>query len=425
MQSITYALVDCNNFFVSCERAFNPKLHNKPVIVLSNNDGCAIARSNEAKQLGIAMGEPLFKIRDLVRRHNVTVLSSNFALYGNLSSRIMSIIQSTVAAVEIYSIDEAFINLTDLANTASVYKICSEISFKIEKYTGIPVSIGIGPSRTLAKIANHIAKKNNIANRVFYLDSTSKIDKILAGFKISDIWGIGRQYENKLHNLSINTAAELAKLPESIAKRVFNVVMWRTIQELNGISCIELPDNSSNKKQIMVSRSFGHRVTELHELQEALATYVSMAAEKLRLQQSVTGGLYVFLHTGLHGCAESIYKNSLYVSLPSHSNDTRILIHYAKQGLKALFRNGYKYQKVGVILCDFCNAANMQCDLFIDQDLQHNDNLMAIIDNINRKHGKDTIQFAASGLEKSWRMQANNKSRDFTSCWRDLPIVRL
>lgn len=424
MQSMIYALVDCNNFFVSCERVFNPKLCNRPVIVLSSNDGCTVARSNEAKQLGIAMGEPFFKIKDLVRRHNIAVLSSNFALYGDLSSRVMSIIQETIAQVEIYSIDEAFLNLSDLEDQACVYKTCKDLNLKIEKYTGIPVSIGIASSRTLAKIANHVAKKN-ITERIFHLDNQSIINTTLTNCKIRDIWGIGRQYEKKLHTLGITTAAELAKLPESMVKRIFSVPMWRTIQELNGIPSIELRDNTASKKQIMVSRSFGHRVTALSELQEALATYVSSAAEKLRAQQSLAGGLYVFMHTGLHGASESIYKNSLYIPLESHSSDTCTLIYHAKQGLKKLFKNGYRYQKVGVVLCDLSNADNKQCDMFADQNLQHNDNLMATIDNINKKLGKSSIQFAAAGLEKSWRVQSNNRSSDFTSSWQGLPIVRL
>jgi DNA polymerase V len=228
-----------------------------------------------------------------------------------------------------------------------------------------------------------------------------------------------------LHNLGINTAAELAKLPEPTVKRLFSIAMWRTIQELHGISRIELRDNNADKKQIMVSRSFGHRVTALSDLQEALATYVSSAAEKLRAQQSVAGGLYVFMHTGLHGAAESTYRNSLYIPLPTHSNDTRTLIHHAKQGLKTLFRNGYRYQKVGVILCDLGSAATKQCDMFADQNLQHNDTLMAAIDSINKKLGKSSIQFAAAGLEKSWRVQSNNRSSDFTCSWQGLPIVRL
>jgi DNA polymerase V len=419
-----YALVDCNNFFVSCERVFNPKLCNRPVIVLSNNDGCTVARSNEAKQLGIAMGEPYFKIKDLIRCHNVAVLSSNFALYADLSSRVMSIIQTNIEKVEIYSIDEAFLDLSALDTPDLIYKTCKDLSLKIEKYTGIPVSIGIATSRTLAKIANHVAKKNT-AERVFSLDSKAKINTILADFKVRDVWGIGRKCEKKLHNLGICTAAELTKLSQVTVKRIFNVNMWRTIQELNGLSCITLADNHSNKKQIMVSRSFGHRITELSELQEALATYVSNAAEKLRAQQSVAGGLYVFMHTCLHGAPEDIYRNSLYIDLPTHSSDTSTLICHAKQGLKHLFRHGYRYQKVGVILCDLGSAADKQCDMFADINLHHNDNLMTTIDNINKKLGRASIQFAAAGLEKSWKVQCNNKSSDFTSSWQGLPIVRL
>jgi DNA polymerase V len=420
-----YALVDCNNFYVSCERVFNPKLNNRPVIVFSNNDGCAVSRSNEVKKLGIAMGAPLFQIRDLVREHNITILSSNFALYGDLSARVMSIIMQAMPQVAIYSIDEAFIDLTTMRNSFDIYQLCIDLVKKIERYTGIPVSIGIAPTKTLAKVANHVAKKQNIAGRVFYLDSEQKTNQILTDFKIRDIWGIGRQLEKKLLAMGVFTAAELISLPEPTIKTAFNIVMRRTITELQGESSIELQDSATNKQQIMISRSFGHRVTELSELQEALATYASMACEKLRNQGSVAGGFVVFMHTGLHGQTDTVYQNSLYVKLPSPCADTRTIIHAAKRALAQLFRLNFRYQKVGIILCDLSNADSMQIDLFGHNNLIHSENLMGVMDEINHKLGRATVQFAAAGLDKSWKMQASRKSRSFTSSWDELPIVRL
>jgi len=424
MQSTIYALVDCNNFFVSCERVFNPKLINMPVVVLSNNDGCAVSRSNEAKQLGIPMGEPLFKIKDLVKKHNVAILSSNFSLYGDLSARVMSIIDQYVPEIEIYSIDEAFLNLTSLQHSYDLNYFCAELARKIEQCTGIPVSIGIAPTRTLAKIANHVAKKQGITNRVFYLDSPQKTAEILAKFKVRDIWGVGRQGEKKLQAIGVVTAAELAALSEKTVKTAFNIVMWRTVQELNGVPCINF-SHSANKQQIMISRSFGKRVTELSDLQQALATYASMACEKLRKQRSVAGGFYVFLHTGLHGAIETVYKNSGYITLASSTNDTRVILHAAKQALSELFKPGYRYQKVGIILSNLSAVDSMQFDLFGHRDLDKSDELMSLIDQINQKLGRTTLQFAAAGLDKTWKMNLDHKSNNFIGDWLEIPAAKL
>lgn len=424
MQSMMYALVDCNNFFVSCERVFNPKLHNRPVVVLSNNDGCVISRSNEAKQLGIAMGEPYFKIRDLIRQHNVAVLSSNFALYGDLSSRVMNIIMHYFPQVFIYSVDEAFIDLSTLQHSFDIYNSCVILAQKVEQYTGVPVSIGLAVSKTLAKVANHVAKKQDPnASRVFYLNNPQITAATLQNFAVGDVWGIGRKLQKKLHAMGIFTVEELIKLSPLIIKTNFNIVMQRTILELQGIDCIELKENTDNKKQIMISRSFGQRVTNLEHLQEALATYASMACEKLRKQGSTAGGIYVFLHTGLHGSPETVYRNSLYINLPHPSADTREIITIAKQGLQQLFKSGYRYQKVGIVLCDFAHADSMQIDLFGHVDLTHSEDLMHVVDNINKRFGRTTIQFAAAGIEKPWRTQATKLSTDFTSNWQTLPVV--
>ncbi len=420
-----YALVDCNNFFVSCERVFDPTLRNQPVVVLSNNDGCAISRSNEAKKLGIKMGEPYFKIRDLIHRHGVVALSSNFALYGDLSARVMNVIMHYFPEVFIYSIDEAFIDCSNLQKNFDIYNSCVALVQKIEQYTGIPVSIGIGVSKTLSKVANHVAKKHNpTESRVYFLDTPQITAKTLKNFAVGDVWGIGRQLEKKLHSMGVYTVEELLQLPPLSVKTNFNIVMQRIILELKGVACIELKDSSANKKQIMISRSFGQRVTTIEHLQEALATYTSMACEKLRKQGSTAGGIYVFLHTGLHGSPDTVYKNSLYLKLPHRSADTREIITFAKRGLQELFRPGYQYQKVGVILCDFADADSMQIDLFGHQKLVHSESLMHVMDSINKKFGRTTIQFAASGLDKPWRTQASKLSTDYLSNWQTLPVVK-
>lgn len=404
---------------------FNPKLLNVPVIVLSNNDGCTVSRSNEAKRLGIPMGEPLFKIQDLVRKHNISILSSNFSLYGDLSARVMSIISQHVPDVEIYSIDEAFLNLSNMQERYDLTEFCSNLASIIERCTGIPVSIGIAPTRTLAKIANQIAKMQGPTNKIFYLDSPEKISNALFKCKVRDVWGIGRQLECKLQAMGVNSAYELAALTEKIVKSNFNIVMWRTVQELNGNSVINLRNNTANKEQIMVSRSFGHRVTELTDLQEALATYTSMACEKLRKQCSVAGGLKVFLQTGLHGATETVYKSSNYVTLEGHCNDTRIIFRAAKEALCQMFKKGYRYQKVGIVLSDISSIENMQFDLFSYGNLAKSDELMLLIDKINSKLGKNTVEFAASGLQKSWMTNINHKSCNFIGSWGELPIANL
>lgn len=402
MDSI-FALVDCNNFFVSCERVANPKLNNLPVIVLSNADGCVVSRSNEAKRLDIAMGVPFFQIRDLVKQHGVVALPANFALYGDLSAQVMDIITNEFPDVAIYSVDEAFIDLTCFQANFDLYNLCVKLNQKIAKNTGIPVSIGIASTKTLSKIANHVVKTNNIPNRVLYLQTQQQISSILEELKIRDIWGIGRKLDKRLRAIGVYTAQDLINLSPRVIARAFNIYVQRTVLELQGISCIKLND-SAIKKQIMVSRSFKYRLTELAEIQEALATYASMACEKLRAQHSAARGVYVFLHTSLHAEFADRYKNSIYINLPTPSFDTSVIIHAAKDGLEQIFKPNYLYKKVGIILCDLIDAQAMQMDLFVD-DLQHSEELMHLLDKINQKFGRDTIQFAASGLIKPWKIR--------------------
>lgn len=400
---------------MSCERVFNPKLRNRPVIVLSNNDGCAVARSNEVKQLGIPMGAPLFTIKHLVRKHRITVLSSNFSIYGNLSARIMHIIQSNAPQVEVYSVDEAFI---DLSGIEDQYNFCVALGTTIERCTGVPVSIGIAPTHTLAKVANSFAKKQ-VGNRVFLLNDTKLLQQVLVG----DVWGIGPQLQKRLHAIGIFKVGELINLPDATIKELFNVVMLRTVYELRGISCIELQDQTVNKDQIMVSRSFGKRVTDLAVMQEAIATHASSACVKLRQQKLVCKGIQVFLHTSLH--IEELYKNARHLSLPSATSDTRVIIQYAKQLLKDLFLPGYPYKKVGIILTDLSYAARMQLDLFEHQEIKRTENLMRAVDRVNHLLGRNTLQFAAAGLHKEWQMRSENRTQNYTGDWNQLPVVQL
>lgn len=411
-----FALVDCNNFFVSCERVFNPKLRQRPVAVLSYNDGCVVSRSEEVKKLGIPMGVPLFKMADLVRQHRIVVLSSNFSIYGNLSDRIMHIIRRYAEHVEEYSIDEAFINLTGIQDKVG---FCQKLARRIERYTGVPVSIGIGSTRTLAKAANHIAKKQQVSNKVFFLDDLRILEKLL----VRDIWGIGSKLEKRLHALGVHTAYELTMLPDLIIKQDFNRTLLMTVRELRGISVISIRDHAVNKDQIMVSRSFGHRVTDLASMQQAITTYASSACSKLRRQNLVTGGICVFLHTSLHGA--NVYDNSSYVLLPGVTNDTRVIIDHAKQTLAKLFRPGYQYKKVGIILSDLAPAAKIQFDIFEHQNLDRSEQLMRMIDGINKNLGSNTIQFAAAGFTKHWRVKSENCTPNYTGSWQELPEVKI
>lgn len=418
-----FALVDCNNFYVSCERVFQPKLEGKPVVVLSNNDGCAVARSNEAKALGIAMGEPFFKFNHLVKKHDIYVLSSNYALYGDMSNRIMSIITECMPEVLIYSIDEAFLDLTSLQNTFDIVKICGDLAKTIMQCTGIPVSIGIGATKTIAKIANYTAKQEHPTNKVYYIENESILDLILAKTKVSKIWGIGRQTEAKLNHSGIYTGLALKQVSPSLVSRYFNINLARTVAELRGNSVIILEDASVNKKQIMVSRSFGKKVTTYTELKEALANHVVRAAEKLRAQNSLAAGLVVFLHTNQFSNIDQKYRNSCYVPFISPSNNTPALVRYSQQGLASIFKAGYFYKKIGVILMGLSNANNRQYDMFAHNDYEKSALLMQAVDNINLKFGNATITFAIQGTNKEWEMKNQYKTSSYTSNWNQLLLV--
>ena len=343
-----FALVDCNNFYASCERLFRPELNGKPVIVLSNNDGCIVARSNEAKALGMPMGAPLFKVKHLIARHKIHVFSSNYALYGDLSHRVMDVLRQMEPDVEVYSIDEAFIALP-VTKVWDRVKYAAELRERVRKHVGIPVSIGIATTKTLAKIANRVAKKEAQFNGVFDLVGNAQIDQVLGKMEVNDVWGIGGRSTEKLKNRGIYTALDLKRADDTWIRKQLTVVGARTVMELNGISCISIENAPACPKSIMTSRSFGHPVTDIEDLREAVITFVSIAGAKLRKQGVEAGALNLFISTGPFD-EKAQYSNNQTITLHQPTSSTPELITAALQGLKSLYRLGYRYRKAGVML---------------------------------------------------------------------------
>lgn len=416
-----FALLDCNNFYVSCERLFDPRLEGRPVVVLSNNDGCVIARSNEAKALGIKMGEPFFKCRKLIEAGQVRVFSSNYALYGDLSRRVMDVLAGLEPEVEVYSIDEAFMRMPP-GTTAALLENGRHMRTTIRKQVGIPVSIGFGPTKTLAKIANRIAKKQPEYGGVFVLSAQGR-DELLATVAVGDVWGIGGRSAAKLSLYGIRTALDLKKnADDGWLRKQLTVTGLRVAMELRGISCLPLEKIPPPSKSITTSRSFGRPVTGLVELREALASYVSTAAEKLRGQQLKTGCLQVYLTTNHFRSGEPRYANSMTITLPAPSASTSELIGHAVKALHRIYRPGFAYQKVGVVLMGLVNAALAQPGLFSAPG-KDNDALMAALDRINGRWGRDTLRSAATGFLRPWQNRQAMKSPAYTTSWEELPVV--
>ncbi|NGX39244.1 MAG: DNA polymerase IV 1 [Chlamydiae bacterium] len=408
-----FFLVDCNSFFVSCERVFNPKLWGKPVVVLSNNDGCVVARSTEAKKLGIPMGAPAFKYHNFFEVHKVHVYSSNYTLYGDLSHRVMQVLSHFSPELEIYSIDEAFLttkqdNLIDLAK---------EIRRKVWRWTGIPVSVGIGPTKTLAKIANHIAKKEPKHRGVFSLEDSLEA---LTTFPIEDVWGIGRRLTKRMHQIGLLTARDLQQADPVLIQRRFSVTVSKTVLELQGTSCLPLSEAPSPAKSITRSRSFGKPVARLEALEEALSHFVATAAKKLRTQDLLAKHLTVFLTTSPF--IQTPYSNSASASLSVPTDYTPALITKSKQALRPIFRPGYSYKKVGVIFSDLSSKKAVQRDFFAPLFPTP---AIDAMDKINAKLGKSALQFAAEGIDKPWKMKSSHTSRRFTTHWDELLTVSL
>ena len=434
-----YGLVDCNNFYVSCERVFNPSLRGKPVVVLSNNDGCIIARSNEAKALGIPMGAPLHLYKTLIKQNKIFTYSSNYTLYGDMSSRVMSVLNYFIPNIEIYSIDEAFLNLKNF-NIQSLQDEMFEIRERIYQWTGIPVSIGIGPTKTLAKLANKIAKKNS-SNGVYILTVSTQLIHILSNMKLEDIWGVSKGWGNRLRSIGINNPRQLQQANPRQIRTLISVVGERIIYELRGQPCLAL-EEVINKKSITVSRSFGNMINDKDSLKKALANYAARAAEKLRYQNSVCGGIYVFINTNRFRERDLQYSNSATINFDELTDSTTIIIEKSFKLLKNLYRPKYNYKKIGVTLLglkqkDDGSSDNyiMQGSLFIhnaDQQIHMSRSCdrMKLIDNINTKMGKMTIFHGSQGVIKNsrniksepdkWRMRSCYKSPFYTTNWDDI-----
>lgn len=415
-----FALIDCNNFFVSCERVFRPDLINRPVVVLSNNDGCVIARSNESKTLGLRMGEPFFKIKSLCQKHNIHVFSSNYALYGDLSERVMSTIQNSWEDTEIYSIDEAFLNLATLSPLL-IEKFCWDLQRKILKNTGIPTSIGIGATKTLAKAANFIAKKK-LNFPVFFIEDKASWLKQL---EVGDIWGVGRQWQKKLVDHGIITALNLANTDAHWVKKQFNVILERTVLELQGISCIEL-GAIEKSKTILSSRSFGCLQTDFQALREAVSYHCAIAWEKLRHQELKTKQLCVFIRSNRFREDLLQYSNSMTVELIHSTDDIKIITKHAERCLKSIYKEGVQYKKCGVLLSDFCDKTHQQYDLFhqpLAEKLLLSEKKMNVVEAINHRYGSKTMYLAAEGVRKQWAMKRSFITPCYTTKWSDLPIA--
>ena len=419
-----FALIDCNNFYASCERIFNPALEKKPVVVLSNNDGCIISRSNEAKAIGIPMGAPLFEMQNLIKKHDVKVLSSNYALYGDMSQRVMTTLMEFSPDIEIYSIDEAFLSLNGFEHK-DLTGYARSIRETIKRRTGIPVSIGIGSTKTLAKVANKTAKKNPVLKNVFDLVHYPSVDEILEKMPVENVWGIGRSLSKMLNKNGVMNALQLKNLPDTWIKKNMTVVGHRLVWELRGISCLPLDMVVPPKKGIMCSRSFGKPVTKLEGLKEALSTYTTRAAEKLRAQNSLAGLIMVYVTTNPFNDTP-YYSNAVTFSLPFPSANTAVLIRHAQQILERIYKEGYSYKKTGVFLSGIVPDDQVQRDLFAaEPDLEREKNLFRAVDAINYQFGSDTIQYASSGLAKPWRMKQAYRSPRFTTRWEEILKVKI
>ncbi len=415
-----FALVDCNNFYASCERVFDPSLKNRPIVVLSNNDGCIVARSNEVKALGIPMGVPFFEYKAVIEKHNVAVFSSNYQLYGDMSQRVMDSLRLFAPDMEVYSIDEAFLRLDHL-QPRNLTEYCKTIRAKVIQWTGIPVSIGIGPSKVLAKVANRVAKKQT-DDGVFDIRSQKTQDEILKTLDVEKIWGIAGRWAERLGRIGIEKASELRDASPTIVRKHLSVVGERLLRELKGHSCIDLEDIQP-RKNIMSSKSFGTLLTKKEPLEEALANYAARACEKLRQQNSRAQAVHVFVQTNGFRETDKQYSNALTCTLTIPTSDTRLIIEAAKFCLNRIYKQGYRYKKTGIMLLDLIPASLEQKHLFVDFDHRPGDHLMELVDRINKDHGPDTLFFGAQGVTREWKMRCGLRSPRYTTQWDELLMV--
>ncbi len=415
------ALVDCNSFYVSCERLFNPRIRKKPVVVLSNNDGCIISRSNEAKALGIKMGEPYFKAKDIIVKNKVEVFSSNYSLYGDLSRRVMRTLKRFNEEIEVYSIDEAFIDLSNFPDE-EVEKVGKEIRETVLQWTGIPTSIGIAKTKTLSKIANHIAKKKQ--SGVTSLIGIENLDPILEKVEINDVWGVGKQLTKFYQKNGIYNAKQLKNKSNTWIKKSSNVLGSRTAMELRGIPCINLETTQAKRKSCVVSRSFGKRIEKFQELKEAVANYCLNASEKIRSESLVAKVITIFVRTSPFQRNFGYYSNAKTIDFPIVTNNSIEIVKTAISILEKIFKNGYQYQKAGVMLTGLRNDDGRK-NLFSSEKDEKINNLMQSIDNTNYRYGRSTLSLASAGVQKKWNMRRQYSSKIDTADFYSLPRIKI
>lgn len=417
-----FGLIDCNNFYASCERVFNPLLNGRPVVVLSNNDGCVIARSAEAKALGIPMGEPAYKLKALIEANQVAVFSSNYVLYGDMSHRVMNTIAQFAPDMEIYSIDEAFL-LFDGFDNINLKEHGEKIVRATTRNTGIPVSLGIAPTKTLAKLANRFAKKYKDYNGVCVIDTDEKREKALKLTAIGDVWGIGRQYAKKLEYYSIRTAWDFTQRSKSWVRHTMGVVGERTWLELKGTPCIEM-DKTTTKKSICTSRSFGERLTELSPISEAVSNFAASCAEKLRKQHSLASVIMVFIQTNPNATNLPQHCKQVVLQLPVPTNDTSELIRFALRGLKTIFAEGYQFKKAGVIVSELVPERPLQGDLFDTRNRDKFNKVMTVMDSLNASYGKQKVKIAAQGFDRKWKLKNERLSPCYSTRLEDVLEIK-
>ena len=409
------ALADCNNFYVSCERVFKPWLNEKPVIVLSNNDGCAIARSNEAKRLGIKMGVPYYQVKELCQKNRVSVFSSNYELYGDMSKRIVSILMRFTPEAEVYSIDESFLSLEKIHDPV---RTAEEMRKTVLKWTGIPISVGIGPTKTLAKMANRMAKKQDTGCLMLKGSENSLISSV----RVRDVWGIGRRIEEKLKRLKILTVLDLVNAPAPIIRKVGSVQLERTQKELQGLQCISIGQIPEPKKNVCCSRSFSRTVTDLEELEEAVANHAVRATQKIRKEGSITCGLRVFIMTNRFS-KDPQYSNSRTIGFDEPSDDPIRILSTAKELLRSIYRKGYSYKKAGVLLLNLRTRDQDQGLLFRDHYDKKRNRLVKALESINSRYGTESAFLAAQGIDRSWDMKRQRRTPRYTTNWNEIPAI--
>jgi DNA polymerase V len=420
---IMYALIDCNNFYASCERVFNPALNGKPVVVLSNNDGCVIARSNEAKDLGIKMGEPAFHLKEMIEKHRVTVFSSNYTLYGDMSERVMNTLAEFTPDLEIYSIDEAFLDFSGFRHF-NLQAYGQEIRRTVRRYTGIPICVGVGPTKTLAKVANRLAKKQQKYQGVCILDKPEKIQNALAELEVEDVWGIGRRYAKMLRRYGVQNALQFSQLSENWVRKQMSVIGLRLRDELRGKACLSLELVRPAKKAICTSRSFGNMVEDLPTLKEAVATYASRCAAKLRRQQGFAHTLMVFIHTNPFKQQEAQYARNSVIQLPVASNSSMELVHYALKALEHIYKPDYRYKKAGVLVSGIVPQNHIQAGLFDETDRDKHQKAMQAVDKLNAILGREKVKLAAQGSGRKWKLRQEKLSPCYTTRWEDILVIR-